>query len=82
MIFGKKSIAGLDIGSKHIKIVQLKAVKGKYHLERLGITTLEPELIVDGSILIHPVVEAIKGLIELLILLSRIPHYLSPVIHL
>ena len=64
MIFKKKSIAGLDIGSKHIKIVQLKAVKGKYHLERLGITSLEPELIVDGSILDSSrVVEAIKGLI-------------------
>jgi type IV pilus assembly protein PilM len=65
MIFRKKDIVGLDIGSKHIKVVQLKDVKGKYQLERLGITTLEPELIVDGSILDSSrVVEAIKGLIE------------------
>jgi len=42
----------------------LKEVKGKYHLERLGITTLEPELIVDGSILDSSrVIEAIRGLI-------------------
>jgi len=64
MIFRKKDIVGLDIGSKHIKIVQLKDVKGKYQLERLGISTLEPELIVDGSILDSSrVIEAIKGLI-------------------
>ncbi len=64
MIFGKKNIVGIDIGSKHIKAVQLKDVRGSYHLERLGLTTLEPELIVDGSILDSSrVVEAIKGLI-------------------
>lgn len=64
MIFGKKSIIGLDIGSKHVKAVQLKNVRGSYYLEKLGIATLEPELIVDGSILDSSrVVEAIKGLI-------------------
>jgi type IV pilus assembly protein PilM len=64
MIFGKKDIIGLDIGSKHIKVVQLKESKGSYSLHRLGITTLEPELIVDGSILDSSrVVEAIKELI-------------------
>jgi type IV pilus assembly protein PilM len=64
MIFRKKDILGLDIGSKHIKVVQLRDVKGKYQLERLGIATLEPELIVDGSILDSSrVIEAIKGLI-------------------
>jgi type IV pilus assembly protein PilM len=65
MIFGKKNIIGLDIGSKHIKTVQLKELKDGFLLERLGITTLEPELIVDGSILDSSrVVEAIKGLID------------------
>jgi type IV pilus assembly protein PilM len=65
MIFGKKDIIGMDVGSTHIKAVQLKDIKGKYKLERLGITTLEPELIVDGSILDSTrVVEAIKGLIS------------------
>ena len=63
MFFGKKNIVGLDIGSKHIKAIQLKDVKGNYQLERLGITTLQPELIVDGSILDSSrVVEAIKEL--------------------
>ena len=65
MIFGKKEIIGLDIGSKHIKAVQLKEAKGGYQLHRLGITTLQPELIVDGSILDSSrVVEAIKELMQ------------------
>ena len=63
MLFGKKSIIGLDIGSNHIKAVQLKDVSGSYHLERLGVATLQPELIVEGSILDSSrVVEAIKEL--------------------
>jgi type IV pilus assembly protein PilM len=65
MIFGKKDIFGLDIGSKHIKAVQLKENKGVYRLERVGIASIEPELIVEGSILDSTrVVEAIKELIS------------------
>jgi type IV pilus assembly protein PilM len=65
MLLGKKDIFGLDIGSKHIKAVQLKDAKGSYALEKVGITTLEPELIVDGSILDSSrVVEAIKLLVN------------------
>ncbi len=64
-MFGKKEIIGLDIGSKHIKIVQLRENKGIYQLQRLGITTLQPELIVDGSILDSSrVVESIKELVS------------------
>jgi len=64
MIFGKKGIIGLDIGSSHIKVVQLNEVSDGYQLERIGIATLQPELIVDGSILDSlRVVEAIKELI-------------------
>ena len=65
MIFGKKGIIGLDIGSSHIKVVQLNEVSDGYQLERIGIATLQPELIVDGSILDSlRVVEAIKELIS------------------
>ena len=65
MIFGKKDIIGLDIGSKHIKAIQLRDTKSGYILERLGITTLQPELIVDGSILDSTrVIEEIKQLIS------------------
>lgn len=64
MLFGKKNIIGLDIGSRNIKAVQLKDNKGVYTLERLGMTTLDAELIVDGSILDSTrVVEAIKELV-------------------
>jgi type IV pilus assembly protein PilM len=65
MLFGKKDIIGLDIGSKHIKAVQLRENKGRHKLERLGITTLQPELIVDGSILDSSnVVSAIRELVS------------------
>lgn len=64
MLFGNKGIIGLDIGSRHIKVVQLNEVSDGYQLERIGIATLQPELIVDGSILDSlRVVEAIKELI-------------------
>ncbi len=65
MLFRKKDIVGIDIGSKHIKVIQLKKVKEAYHLERLGITTIEPELIVEGSILDSSrVVQSVKELIS------------------
>jgi type IV pilus assembly protein PilM len=65
MIFGRKDIIGLDIGSQQIKIVQLKETKGSYRLERLGVAALQPELIVDGSILdASRVVDVIKELIS------------------
>ena len=64
MLFGEKSIIGLDIGSRNIKAIQLKESKDVYTLERLGITSLDSELIVDGSILDSTrVVEAIKELV-------------------
>jgi type IV pilus assembly protein PilM len=64
MVFKRKGIIGLDIGSRNIKVVQLKDVSGGYQLEHLGITSLQPELIVEGSILDAPrVVDTIKDLI-------------------
>lgn len=64
MLFCEKNIIGLDIGSRNIKAIQLKETKGVYRLERIGITSLDPELIVDGSILdFTRVVEAIKELV-------------------
>jgi len=60
-----KGIIGLDIGSRLIKAVQLKESKAGVQLEHLGITTLPPDLIVDGSIIdSRRVVDAIKGLIS------------------
>ncbi len=42
MLFGKKDIVGIDIGSKHIRAIHLKDNKGNYRLERLGIISLQP----------------------------------------
>jgi type IV pilus assembly protein PilM len=46
-----KSLFGLDIGSSSIKIAQLTESKGKYRLEKFGVKTLDPELIVDGTVM-------------------------------
>lgn len=51
MFFGKKGTIGLDLGSSHIKVVQLKDVRGGYELELFDMLPLPPELIVDGSII-------------------------------
>jgi len=65
MIFKRKGMVGLDIGSRYIKAVQLNEVSEGYQLESFGITTLPPELIVDGSILDSTrVIESIKELIS------------------
>lgn len=65
MLWRSKGRVGLDIGSRHIKAVQLKEFRGGYQLEHLGIVPLLPDLIVDGYIIDSPrVVETIKGLIS------------------
>lgn len=47
-----KGVVGLDIGSSAIKLVELKERKaGEFHLQRLGVESLSPEAIVDGSIM-------------------------------
>ncbi len=51
MLFGRKGIIGLDIGSGYLKAVQLRDTKGGYELELFDMLPLPPELIVDGSII-------------------------------
>lgn len=51
MLFGRKSILGLDIGSGYLKAVQFKDTKAGYELELFDMLPLPPELIVDGSII-------------------------------
>ncbi len=61
--FGRKDTFALDIGSSSIKLVQLKEGKTGYSLAKLGMLTLPPEAIVDGSIIDAPtVIDSIKGL--------------------
>jgi len=53
MLFSRaKGVVGLDIGSSAVKLVELKEKKvGEFHLQRLGVESLSPEAIVDGSIM-------------------------------
>lgn len=63
MFSRQKSVVGLDIGSSTIKLVELKERKGEFQLQRLGIESLSPEAIVDGSIMDSAlVVDAIQKL--------------------
>ncbi|MGH7233104.1 MAG: type IV pilus assembly protein PilM, partial [Nitrospiraceae bacterium] len=62
---GNKQLVALDIGSSAIKLVQVKEVKGKYFLQKFGLKPLEPEVIVDGTVMdAGRVVTAIKELLQ------------------
>jgi type IV pilus assembly protein PilM len=61
----KRQLVGLDIGSRAIKLVQIRELKGKYILQKFGIKPLEPEVIVDGTVMdAGRVIDAIKELIH------------------
>jgi type IV pilus assembly protein PilM len=61
----KKDIVAIDIGSSAVKLVQLREVKGAYHLVNLGIGYLPPEAIVDNSIMdSSSVVHVVRNLVE------------------
>src|SRR5688500_3779086 len=61
----KRQLVGLDIGSSGIKLVQLKENRGRYVLQKFGVKPLEPEVIVDGTVMDEGrVVSAIKELFD------------------
>lgn len=61
----KRQLVGLDIGSSAIKLVQLKEAKGRYSLQKCGVKPLEPEVIVDGTVMDEGrVVAAIRELFD------------------
>ncbi|HKN87134.1 MAG TPA: type IV pilus assembly protein PilM [Nitrospiraceae bacterium] len=64
--FGRnKQLLGLDIGSSAIKVVQMKEVNGKYFLQKFAMKPLEPEVIVDGTVMdAGRVVMVIKELLK------------------
>ncbi|RPH80684.1 MAG: type IV pilus assembly protein PilM [Nitrospiraceae bacterium] len=65
MLAPKRQLVGLDIGSSGIKLVQLKENRGRYTLQKFGYKPLEPEVIVDGTVMDEGrVVSAIKELFE------------------
>lgn len=58
-------VLGLDIGSNAIKLLQLKATKKGYVVEKFGIKTIDPELIVDGAVMdAGRVVDVLKELLR------------------
>ncbi|MBI3604780.1 MAG: type IV pilus assembly protein PilM [Nitrospirae bacterium] len=61
----KRDLVGLDIGSSGIKLLQLKENRKKFTLEKLGVAQLDPELIVEGTVMDSGrVVEILKKLID------------------
>ncbi len=65
-LFGEsEEIIGVDIGTRSIKLVQLKLVRGEYHLVNLGIGQLPAEAIVDHTIMDSAAVaQCIRNLVE------------------
>lgn len=51
LIGGSKVLAGLDIGSSSIKVVQLKETGKGYRLVNMGVRPLPQEVVVDGAIM-------------------------------
>lgn len=61
----RRQLVGLDIGSSAIKVAQVKESKGRYFLQKWGCKALEPEVIVDGTVMDEGrVVSAIRELFE------------------
>ena len=65
MLFAsRKDLVGIDIGSRAVKVVQLREVKGLWHLQAIGMASLPPEAIVDNAIMdSSAVIDVLKGLI-------------------
>lgn len=65
MLTPRRQLVGLDIGSSGIKLVQIKESKGRYFLQKFGVKPLEPEVIVDGTVMDEArVIAAIQELFE------------------
>ncbi len=65
MLFEKKTLLGLDIGSQSIKMVDIAKVRGGYELRSLGLGLIPSECIVDKDIMdSETVVDTIKNLRE------------------
>ncbi|MBH0202861.1 MAG: 30S ribosomal protein S4 [Nitrospira sp.] len=65
MLTPRRQLVGLDIGSSAIKVAQLKESKGRYFLQKFGVKPLEPEVIVDGTVMDEGrVVSAIQELFK------------------
>jgi len=65
LIFGKREIIGLDIGSNAIKLVELKETKNAHQLKNIGESLLNPDAIADKAI-VNPdhVIDSLTELLE------------------
>ena len=65
MFASKKDIVGIDVGSSAVKVVRLRESRGSYHLENIGIMPLDPETIVDNTIMDSPaIIDVINNLLD------------------
>ena len=65
MLFGKREVAGLDIGSSAIKLVEIRETRQGYQLKNVGESLLQPEAIVDKVIRDQDaVIDALSSLID------------------
>ncbi len=64
MFTSKKDIVGIDVGSSAIKVVRLHESRGSYSLVNVGIMPLEPETIVDNTIMDSTaIIDSIRNLL-------------------
>ncbi len=64
MFASKKDIVGIDVGSSAVKIVRLRESRGTFRLENIGIMPLNPETIVDNTIMdSSAIVDAIRNIL-------------------
>jgi len=65
ILFPKKDIIGIDIGSSSVKIVELQKERNGYKLKNVGIGYLPPGTIVDGDVKDKdPIINIIKNLVS------------------
>ncbi|MBI4723048.1 MAG: type IV pilus assembly protein PilM [Candidatus Stahlbacteria bacterium] len=64
-VAGERRAVGLDIGTRYIKMVQLKKRIGGYTLEKYGLVELLPEIIVDREFMDRgALIENIRKIVE------------------
>ena len=64
MFTSKKDIVGIDVGSSAIKVVRLHESRGSYSLANIGIMPLDPETIVDNTIMDSTaIVDSVRNLL-------------------
>ncbi len=72
MFTSKKDIVGIDVGSSAVKIVSLHEARGTFQLQSIGIMPLNPETIVDNTIMDSTaIVDAILSLLGALKIKSK-----------